>query len=63
MSAGEAGVFFLFLFCFNLNVPMKFLVVEKGQNNLEIAILLQIGDSTACVDLLTVLEVALFVRT
>jgi coatomer subunit beta' len=32
---------------------MEILVEEKGQNNLVFAILLQIGDSTACVDLLT----------
>ena len=40
---------------------------EKGQNNLAFAILLQLGDSTACVDLLTKTqrapEAALFART
>ena len=50
----ESWCVFSLPFCFN--VPMEFFVVEKGQNNLAFAILLQIGDSTACVDLLTVLE-------
>jgi coatomer subunit beta' len=60
VSAGKAGVF-SFPFCYN--VPMELFVAKKGQNNLAFAILLQIGDSTACVDLLTALEAALFVRT
>jgi Coatomer WD associated region len=46
---------------------MELLVEEKGQNNLAFAILLQLGDSTACVDLLTKTqrapEAALFART
>ena len=46
---------------------MELFVEEKGQNNLAFAILLQLGDSTACVDLLTKThrapEAALFART
>ena len=46
---------------------LKSFVEEKGQNNLAFAILLQLGDSTACVDLLTKTqrapEAALFART
>ena len=42
-------------------------VEEKGQNNLAFAILLQLGNSTACIDLLTKTqrapEAALFART
>jgi len=65
LLAGKAGVFFLFLFRFN--VLMELSVEEKDQNNLAFAILLQLGDSTACVDLLTKTqrapEAALFART
>ena len=46
---------------------MELFVEEKGQNNLAFAIQLQLGDSTACVDLLTKTqrapEAALFART
>jgi coatomer subunit beta' len=46
---------------------MELSAEEKGQNNLAFAILLQLGDSTACVDLLTKTqrapEAALFTRT
>jgi coatomer subunit beta' len=46
---------------------MELFVEEKGQNNLAFAILLQLGDSTACVDILTntqrAPEAALFART
>jgi coatomer subunit beta' len=42
-------------------------VEEKGQNNLAFSVLLQLGDSAACVDLLTKTqrapEAALFART
>ena len=46
---------------------MELFAEEKGQKNLAFAILLQLGDSTACVDLLTKTqrapEAALFART
>ena len=64
LLAGKAGVSSLFLFLFNV---LKSFVEEKGQNNLAFAILLQLGDSIACVDLLTKIqrapEAALFART
>ena len=64
--AGKAGVFFPF-FCFLCVVLMELFVEEKGLNNLAFAILLQLGDSNGCVDLLTKTqrapEAALFART
>ena len=44
-KAGELS--FFFSFCF-FNVLMELFVDEKGQNNLVFAILLQLGNSTAC---------------
>ena len=64
VSAGKAGAFFLFLFA--LMCRWNFLEWRKARITLHsLYILLQIGDFTvnACVDLLTALEVALFVRT
>ena len=52
---------------FAFKVLMELFAEEKGQNNLAFAILLQLGYSTACVDLLTKTqrapEAALFART
>ena len=62
--AAKAGVSPLFFF---FNVLIELFVEEKGQYNLAFAIQLQLGDSTACVDLLTKTqrapEAALFART
>ena len=64
--AGKAGVSSVPFFFWLLMCWWDYLE-EKGQNNLAFAILLQLGDSTACVDLLAKTqrapEAALFART
>jgi len=69
-KAGDLSALMLLLMAMGDRDGLKLLAgkaEEKGQNNLAFAILLQLGDSTACVDLLTKTqrapEAALFART